>query len=111
MVPAPSLGASISPGNLPRWSSPQFCSYTEAQSLDEGDDRTKGVAGVSEPQRTVRESYPDLVERVVTAKAGERFDPSTWRTDLFDSDQEPDDFPRRHLRVEKGGPSRVAGAS
>ncbi len=82
----------ISPGNVPRWSSPQFCSYTEAQSLDEGDDRTKGVAGVSEPQRTVRESYRDLVERVVTAKADQRFDPSTWRTDLFASDQELDDF-------------------
>ena len=56
------------------------------------DARIKGMAGMSEPQRTVSESYRDLVERVVTAKADQRFDPSTWRTDLFASDQELDDF-------------------
>ena len=47
---------------------------------------------MSEPQRRISESYRDLVERVVIAKAGERFDPSTWRADLFVSDQELDDF-------------------
>jgi len=50
------------------------------------------MAGMSEPQRTVSESYRDLVERVVAAKAGERFDPSIWKTDLFASDQALDDF-------------------
>jgi hypothetical protein len=47
---------------------------------------------MSEPQKAVSESYRDLVERVVTAKGDERFDPLTWRTDLFASDQELDDF-------------------
>ena len=47
---------------------------------------------MSEAERTVSESYRDLVERVVIAKAGERFYPSTWRADLFVSDQELDDF-------------------
>jgi hypothetical protein len=47
---------------------------------------------MSEPQRSVSESYRDLVQRIVTAKAGERFEPSTWRTDLFGSDQELDEF-------------------
>jgi len=73
------------------WPSPRFHSYTEQRALIR-DARIKGMARMSEPQRTVSESYRDLVERVVVAKAGERFDPSTWRTDLFASDQELDDF-------------------
>ena len=47
---------------------------------------------MSEPQRSISESYRDLVERVVADKADQRFDPSAWRTDLFASDQELDDF-------------------
>jgi hypothetical protein len=47
---------------------------------------------MSEPQKSVTDTYRDLVERVVAAKTGERFDPSTWKTDLFSSDQELDEF-------------------
>ena len=47
---------------------------------------------MSEPQKSVSDTYQDPVERVVAAKAGEQFDPSTWKTDLFSSDQELDEF-------------------
>jgi len=47
---------------------------------------------MSEPQKSVSDTYQELVEPVVAAKAGERFDPSTWKTDLFSSDQELEEF-------------------
>src|SRR5260370_1198557 len=45
------------------------------------------MAGMSEPQRTVSESYRDLVERVVTAKADQQFDPwlATWPVLPYDA--------------------------
>jgi hypothetical protein len=47
---------------------------------------------MSEPQRALSENYRDLVESVVLAKAKDPFDPMIWRTDLFASDEELDEF-------------------
>jgi hypothetical protein len=70
---------------------------------------------MSEPQRTISESYRDLVERVVAAKAREPFDPLVWRA-VKGTDgpvrlrRGAGRLRRRHLRVETTRPRPRSGA-